>query len=419
MLGVLLAKDLIRAWRNPLPWLINLVMPLVITALIGLAFGTGQSGASLGRIRFAIVDEDDSPLTGFLRGAMNQGPGAQHLEPVFLDRQSALRQLNADQLSAVVIIPPHFTRDYLTARREVTLQLIKNPAQSIAPAVLEELMGALVTGLNTLSRNFQAQFPEWRQVLEGHRDYRQVAALIEREGDRLRPVWKYVYPPLISYEKDAETRTTPSGPAADRSHTGATLNLFGYLLAGMTGMFLLFLASTGLTDLNREVRQRTFERYHTLRQQLLPFVVGKVVFTVVLLLISGAVMLGGGALVFRIHWAHPLGVALVTACYACFAACLMAVLVALVPDERRANVINSLAAMMLGIGGGCAFPPEQLPALLRQHLTPLLPPYWFTQTLRANTGFLSTAVALLLLSAAMVGLSAFLFRRRFKAGLSA
>ena len=50
-------------------------------------------------------------------------------------------------------------------------------------------------------------------------------------------------------------------------------------------MFLLFLASNGMTDLPRELRQRTFERYHTLHQQLLPFVASKVVFAVVLLLL--------------------------------------------------------------------------------------------------------------------------------------
>ena len=32
MLRVLLANDLLRAWRNPVPLLINLALPLCITA---------------------------------------------------------------------------------------------------------------------------------------------------------------------------------------------------------------------------------------------------------------------------------------------------------------------------------------------------------------------------------------------------
>src|SRR5271165_1121909 len=85
-LHVLLAKDLRRAWRNPLPWLINLIVPLAMTALLGLVFGGSSGGTALGRIRFAVVDEDKSVLSDFLRGAANQNKAGEHLEPVFLER---------------------------------------------------------------------------------------------------------------------------------------------------------------------------------------------------------------------------------------------------------------------------------------------------------------------------------------------
>ena len=75
MLRVLLAKDLRRAWRNPLPWLINLIVPLAMTALIGLVFGGHSDSGALGRIRFAVVDEDKSLLGRFLRGIGESKPG--------------------------------------------------------------------------------------------------------------------------------------------------------------------------------------------------------------------------------------------------------------------------------------------------------------------------------------------------------
>ncbi|MCX6928020.1 MAG: hypothetical protein NT154_33140, partial [Verrucomicrobia bacterium] len=49
-----------------------------------------------------------------------------------------LAQLNANQLSAVFIVPKDFTADYL-AGRPTKLELIKNPADSIHPAFLEEV----------------------------------------------------------------------------------------------------------------------------------------------------------------------------------------------------------------------------------------------------------------------------------------
>jgi ABC-type multidrug transport system permease subunit len=418
MMRVLLAKDLRRACRNPLPWLINVALPLCITALIGLAFGGRSDSGALGRIRFAVVDEDDSMLTQLLRGAANQREGGKYLEPVFLDRENALRQVTDNQLSAVLIIPTNFTRSYLTGRERVNFELIKNPAQSIHPAVLEELLGAVVTALNALARNFRSEFPELQAVIEGRGDYHRVAGLVERAGDRLKTLSQFVNPPLVSYERELKAVPKPG-----ESKKGPSFNLFGYLLVGMAGMFLLFLAGHAMTDLHRELRMRTFERYHTLRQRLLPFLAAKVLFAVVLLLFNAAVMLVGGALVFRIHWSQPAALAALTLGYTGFAACLMALLVAWVADERRANTLHNIAGMALGMAGGCAFPPQQLPGFLREHITPLLPSYWFAETARnlqsggANVPWGWVTLKLALLSAGLLGLAALLFRRRFKAGL--
>jgi ABC-type polysaccharide/polyol phosphate export permease len=417
MIGVLLAKDLRRAWRNPLPWVIFLALPLCVTALIGLAFGGKSDGGALGRIRFAVVDEDKTVLTGLLRGAASQREGGQYLEPVFLDRETALRQITDDKLSAVLIIPTNFTRHYLTGRAAVSLELIKNPAQSIHPAVLEELLGAVVTALNAIARNFQSEFPEWQAVLDGNGDHHEVAALIERAGDKLQTAKKFINPPLVTYEKGVRANE----PVESGSKSGPGFNLFSYLLVGMAGMFLLFLASNAMTDLHRELRHHTFERYHTLHQQLLPFVWGKVVFAVVLLLLCSAVMLGGGALIFRIHWHQPVALTALTFSYVCFAAGLMAVLVALVPDESRAAVLNNIAGMGLGMAGGCAFPPDQLPAFLREHITPLLPSFWFVDTARrlefgGDVPWMLVSLKLTVLSTVLIALAALLFRRRFNSG---
>jgi ABC-2 type transport system permease protein len=188
-------------------------------------------------------------------------------------------------------------------------------------------------------------------------------------------------------------------------------------------MFLLFLASNGMNDLYRELNQRTFERYQTLRDSLAPFLASKAVFTVVMLLVCVGTMLGGGGLIFRIHWRETFALLTLAASYCCFAAGLFAVLVAVMPDERRAAVLNNLVGMGLGLIGGCAFPPQQLPVFLRERITPLMPSYWFVDTAR-NLQYGGSAVAwgwaalkLAVLSLVLLTLAAILFRRRFKAGL--
>jgi ABC-type polysaccharide/polyol phosphate export permease len=114
---------------------------------------------------------------------------------------------------------------------------------------------------------------------------------------------------------------------------------------------------------------------------------------------------------------------LLTFGYACFAAGLMAALVALMPGERRASTLNDIVGMMLSLAGGCMFPTRQLPGFLREHISPLLPSYWFVETAR-NLQFgnepVSWPVVVLKLAgtgAVLMLLAAFLFRRRFKTGL--
>jgi ABC-2 type transport system permease protein len=431
MLRVLLAKDLRRAWRNPLPWLINLIVPLAMTALIGMVFGGHSDNGALGRIRFAVVDEDKSLLSEFLRGSANQNQGGKYLEPVFMEREDALREINANKISAVLIIPTNFMHNYLLGSEAVSLELIKNPAESIHPAVLEELLGAVVTALNAISRNFQSEFPEWQAVLEGKTDYHKVSQLIDRAGDKLKTAKNYVYPPLVSYEKEAPADESKGGaekgggtkPGAEKN--GSINNLFAFLLVGMSAMFLLFLAGNAMSDLYRELRQRTFERYQTMRDSLVPFIASKAVFAVVMLLLCSGIMLGGGGLIFRIHWQHPLALMALAAGYACFAAALFALLVALMPDERRAAVLNNMAGMALGLVGGCAFPASQLPSFLRDHITPLMPSYWFVDTARnlqfggENVAWGLVTLKLVLLSVVLLALAAVLFRRKFKMGLRA
>jgi ABC-2 type transport system permease protein len=418
-LGVLVTKDLRRARRNPLEYLIHLAMPLVITALLGLVFGRqGGDEAGLGRIKFAIVDEDDSAVTRLLRGAVNQGQAAERLQPVFLDRTNALAQVTANQLSAALIIPAGFARAYLTAAGPVTLELVKNPAESIHPAVLEELLGALVTGLNALARDLAGELRTWSEVLERPEgaDFRAVADQLVRTGEKIEALQGYLNPPRITYQK--ETR------AAETGRQAPGFNLFAYLLPGLAGMFLLFLAEVAVRDVYREIRARTFERFCTLPQSVRVFVTGKALMALAIVSAGAAIILGGGGVIFRITWTAPLPTALVALSYVGFAVGLMLLLAAFAQNERRADAVGNAVAMALGLVGGCAFPADTLPTFLREHVTPLMPPNWFAEAIRGlqsgdGPAWADAAGALVGLGVLLAGVAAWVLERKLRKGVRA
>ena len=416
MLWTLLIKDLKRARRNPWPYLINLALPLCITALIGLTFGPSSKDGVLGQITVAVVDDDDSVLSSLLRGAMNQGDFKKHLEARFLERKEAFKQIHDNKISAVLIIPKGFTRAYLAGEGRVALELIKNPAQSFYPAILEELLQVTVAGLNAVARNLRSDLPEWNDVFEkeGRPDMQRIAGLLVRVGDRFEKAEHYLFPPLVGYETATQAKAKTESPG---------FNIFAFLLPGMAAMFLMFLADHAIRDLYHENQARTLDRFRTLHDRLLPFVISKVVLAMAVVGLGSIVMFGGSVLIFRIHWERPLEMAAVILAFGLFAAGFMAVIAALARNERRANALNSVLVMCLSFVGGSFFPARQLPPLFRDHLSPLMPNYWFIESLRGlqsgagEMAWVWAALKLFAFGLALVIAASWIFQRALTKGI--
>ncbi len=413
-LRTLLAKDLRRAWRNPVPWIVSIAVPLLVTTLIGVAFSP-RTGGGLGRIKIALVDEDDSPFTRLVRNAVGGEQAGKYLDTKVVARAEALRLVGAGEVAAAVIIPKGFTKEYLGGVKPVAVELVKNPAGAIHPAIVEEGLSLLVTALNVVSRTLGSDLAEWGAILDGSRkfDFDTAGRLVERTGERLTPAKSYLSPPLVTYR--GETRANPAKPSEGWS-------LFAFLLAGMAAMFLLFMADNAMRDLYRELRFHTLERFQTLHEGLLPLILGKVAFAIAVVLIGAVILLGGGAAVFRFSWPHPLALVALVLAYALFGAGFMGLLAAVAGKERRADVLNNVFVMVASLAGGCMFPPQQLPAFMREHVMPLMPTAWFASGARslqegaASLAWVGAAGKLAAGGALLLLLATALFRRRLRSG---
>lgn len=432
MWRVMLGKDLRRAWRNPLPYLIQLAVPLVITALLGMVFGGGGGGGDgggLGKVRVAVVDEDGTPLLAMLRGGMNQGEAAERMEVMFLDRDAALLRVTDNEIAAVLVIPKGFTRGYLGGGDRPTLELVKNPAQSIHPAVVEELVRVLVTGLNVVARNLQPELVVWREIFLGEREVgmREVGERLAATGERLEAMWERLDPLPVRYERAEPLVVEGSGSPGERVGVGGQgssggWNVFSMVLPGLTAMFLLFLADVAMRDVHREHRWGTLSRAYTLPRVGRVWVASKVAFTLVTTGIGAWVLMGMGGWLFGIQWRQPWVVVALTGSMVVFAGGMMAALGGWVRGEKQADVLNTMVAMGLGLASGCAFPAQALPRFLREEITPWLPPFWFVdgvrrvQTGEGWTGWWGPVVALVGLGLVLIAVGTMGWRRGLARG---
>ncbi|HAV64460.1 MAG TPA: hypothetical protein DCY13_19090 [Verrucomicrobiales bacterium] len=416
---VLLWKDLLRQRRNPWALVINLALPFIITALIGFAFGGGSSAKGMGTIKLAIVDEDDSPLSNFLRGAFQQGDAKQFLQPVVLSREQALAQINDNQLSAAVILPANFAEDFLDGRGGLRIELIKNPAQSFHPAIVEELLGVLVEGLNALALNYGEDLATWVDVFkEGEMpDFLRLSQIYAKLDQRVNAVKDYLSPPLVTYGK--ETRKTSPETGEERRPLA---QVFAFMLPGMASMFLLFIADSSLRDLFREVKFRTLDRFRTMHDRLMTFILSKVAVTLVIVVLSGLVLFFVSAAIFQFRWQNAPGIAALLVAFSVAASGLLALLAAVAQSEKRAETVNMTVILGLSSLGGAFFPASSLPGFLHDHVSRHLPNYWFIEAVRDvhfnDAGiWLWPALKLAVLGVVFMFAAAALFRRQLLQGV--
>lgn len=377
LLLTLLAKDLRRVRRNPWALVINLALPFVITALIGMAFGGSSSGSKMGAIKVAIVDEDDSPLSNFLRGAFQQGEAREFLQPRVVNRSEALTLIKENEVSAIVVLPKNLAVDYLLGKTGLRLELIKNPAQSFYPAIVEELLGVLVEGLSAISLNLGGELSTWTNVFRENQmpDFAKMSEIYARLDQRVKAVKGYLSPPLVIYEKETQAKEKEEEAQPMR-------DVFAFVLPGMGSMFLFFIADAMMRDLFRETRFRTLDRFRTIQDRLLTFIISKVVVSLVVSCASGFVLFFASSLIFQFQWSNFTGIAFILLGFAICASGLLGVCAAIARSEKRADVINIPVIIGLSFLGGAYFPAKNLPAFFRDHISPLLPNYWFIEGIR-------------------------------------
>jgi len=429
----LLIKDARRVRRNPWPILIFLGIPLCLTALIGAAFGPKSESSGLGQITLAVVDEDDSIVGSILRSALNQGEAHEHFAPRVMAREEAEALIQDNKISAIVIIPEKFTSRFLLGEAPPPLELVKNPAQSFHPAIVEELLGVVAEALSAVSSVFANELQVVRGLVEDDDrfDFRAMGTLMTQTGGRIEGVEDYLFPPLIGYGSSNGNHEDPAGPdsgagsgkgnSTEEKETPRT-QVFVYILPGMAAMFLLLVGDGATRDLYKESRFGTLSRYRTLRPGMLTFVLAKIVHSLWVMVLCGAILFGGGWLMFGIQWKHPLWLAVLVVAFSFCACGFLALLAGLAGTEKRADMMNSVLVFGIAFMGGSMVPVDVLPGFVRRFLTPVTPNYWFIEGIRrlendaVDSSVINIVIALCVAGIVLAGVASWRFNRVLREG---
>ncbi len=360
----LLLKDLRRRWRSPAATLAMLIFPIFMTGMLGLVIRGGDGGAELPPLHLLVEDRDEGMLTQVLQGALGNEEAQKRLRVEFVGEEGRLR-MERGEASALLIFPVGFT-DSVLAGSQARLELVRNPAEGIAPEIIEQGTHALAAYLDQARRLLADQLLELKLLIEEENvpPATRVAALAGAVTERMQGVERYLFPPLLRIESVKEAR--PAG--------GSSLR--GYLLIMTTVMALLFVAVRSVGDLFDERKSGMLRRQLASPAGIERIVGAKLIFGVLLGLLVLAIL---AAIGFLTRWLRPpidAAGALLLAVAFCTAACgAMALVFALVRTEKQAGILGWLVVMAMSALGGSMVNLEAMPAPMRA-AAPLTLNYW-------------------------------------------
>lgn len=420
MIATLIRKDLARLRVNWRGLLVLLAMPLCITGIVGTVFGPAARNGELPRIKLAIVNEDENVVGEMLSGIISGDESQKYLEPVITDRAEAMRLINRNKISAVIIVPANFSSKFLLGETAPAFELIKNPAQSYMPAISEELFRVVTELLNAISQNLLSDAPELIEILEdtGAPDVQKITKLVVRVGRRFERAEDYLFPPIIGFHRGQIENNDNAGDST------YDINVFAFVMPGLVAVFLLFTAEGTTRDLFAEKRKRTLDRFRTLTVRLLPFLLAKSVYSIIVVLISATIMLVGGSLIFAVTWKHLLAVSCLTVSYSVFSTGFAYLLVAIIFREQLAGILNTVIIMLIGFLGGSMMPSESLPPFIRDTVSAWMPNYIFAEAIkslqfdREGPHWITASTELFVVGALMLVIATYVFQKRLLSGKS-
>jgi ABC-type Na+ efflux pump permease subunit len=335
------------------------VIPLMIAALIQLAFGGDESPLAA---RLLVVDLDDSFASRFLIGALGQGQLAELIIPEHVDAEEGRRRIDRGEATALLTIPEGFGRSVIE-EQPVTLDLVTNPSQRILPALVEEVLATFVDGAFYLQRLFRSPIDRVRSTVDLGAAVvpdSMVSATSLAINATMNSLGPLILPPVIELE------------TASEDDDGGLENLGALFLVGMLFMALIFVAQSLSEDIWREKQLGTLERAAVAPHHIAALLAGKVVAGTIVLMLLAAFGLVAGRYLFRLELAN---LALGTVWAGLFG--LMAFVLFLhvqmsASEQRTAGIVASLFMFPLMLVGGSFFPLEVMPAGLARigQLTP-------------------------------------------------
>lgn len=390
-------NDAKRRLKSPVAILVLMLTPLIMTGIIGAIFSPGAKQYKLPRIKVLIVDKDHNMGSMMFLGAFSSPQLEEMFDITMVNEEQGNKLISDGKASAMIIIPEKFSENVLRAEKSEFI-VIKNPSEQFLPNIVEEFMNTYAVIISGFVQAFEPEIREIEQVLDTDFEDIEIIDMVpfmEKGKNKIESMVKYLDPLLIQLKSEI------TGAKDDEEK--AEINIFSYILPGMTIMFLFFIIEIFLRDILSEredgkLQRMMFAPLRTREIILARIFSGWAMGTAVLLLIVIF-----GVLIFNISWGNYASLFILSAVTCFWISAFLALLNSFYKNRNQAGAFTAPIILVFAAFGGSLLPVNNLPVSLRW-IAQITPNHWFIEgCLKIKEGvFPSLSVSILLISSVLL-----------------
>ncbi len=353
-------RDLKRASAAPGGIILMLLLPLLLTGIIGVSFGTSPSRRTIPRLRVLVWDQDRTVVSRSLASILGQERVASYVEPTYVGEEG-IELLRAGKASALLVIPEGFTDSILLGSR-ASLRVVKNPAERYMPVVAHHAAAVLATVVDALAVILKEEIASLGQTLRQGEGLGAMA--IGALSDRIA---------RKSYVLMERITPWPLGLRSTKAlSSDGRVGLFGSVLPGLMVLMLMMISQKLLREVTEEHEDGTLASLLSTPASSVEYGLGKTLALIAIIEVGFLVLLPAGSFLFGIRWGHPLGVMMVATAFAVAASGVMMLLAGITRTSRQAEAVGLIVVLLMGLLGGSMLPirPDKGPVAFLAALTP-------------------------------------------------
>ena len=341
-------KDTLVRFRDRNALIFMLVAPLLISMIMGAAFGNMSGGSSpIFEIPLIVVNQDEGELgerfADILEAIeLETTEGQRQLFDVMPsdDEAAALEKVGLGEVRGVLIIPTDFSELIESGESGAAVELVTDPSANVSPGILRGVVNDIAAEFSSaviIVQTVPDQIVSYQDLL---------GAALARFG--------------TVFAEQFEAQVIEDGPQQRISLSTTTLgetdtefNILGYFAPSMAIFFLMFSLFEGTRSILEEESNGTLHRLMTTPTQIAQILLGKIGGTFLTGLLQIVVLIAASALLFGLDWGtSPLGLLLMTVATVAAATSLGAFVAAFARNVNQAGIVGTAITLIFAILGG-------------------------------------------------------------------